>query len=214
MPYPEVCSPFGVEGFKSIAYEIFEQLGNETPDAVFVPVGSGDGFYGVWKGFRELKLLGLTSRLPRMYACQAEGCNPLVRSFRAGLKEVVRVADPHSVALSIRESTSSSLALRALYEASGEAVDCSDAEIEDAWRLLCHSGICVEAASAVPLACARKLLASGRIAKSDGIVCLLTGAGIKWPEFLASRSPRRPISGAEITEPRNVIEILRQATVT
>jgi len=211
-PWPEVCSPFGVEGFKTIPYEIFEQLGNATPEAVLMPVGSGDGFYGVWKGFRELKLLGLTDRVPRMYACQAEGSNPVVRSFRAGLQAVVGVPDPRSVALSIREGTSSSLALQAVYESAGEAIDCSEAEVEDTWQLLCHSGICVEASSAVPIACARKLLAAQRPARFDRVVCLLTGAGIKWPEFLAARSPRKPISGTEIAEPQAIVAALRDPT--
>jgi threonine synthase len=211
-PCLEVCSPFGVEGFKSIAYEIFEQLGNETPEAVFMPVGSGDGFYGVWKGFRELKLMGLTRRLPRMYACQAEGSNPVVRSFRAGLQAVVGVTDPRSVALSIREATSSSLALQAVYASGGEAIDCSEGEIEDAWQLLCHSGICVEASSAVPVACGRKFLAAHQLARIDRVVCLLTGAGIKWPEFLAAHSPRKQVSGAVIGEPQAMVAALRDTT--
>jgi threonine synthase len=101
-PHQQICSPYGAEGFKAIAYEIFEQMGNLTPKHVFVPVGSGDGCYGIWKGFRELQELGLTKGSPRIYACRAEGSNPIVRSFRQGLTKVVTVPDAHTSALSIR----------------------------------------------------------------------------------------------------------------
>jgi threonine synthase len=193
VPFSDVCSPYGVEGFKTIAYEIFEQLGNVIPDAVFVPVGSGDGLYGIWKGFRELKEKGLTRNLPRMYGCQEAGCAPLVRSFREGRKDVITVSDMGSIALSIREPTSSSLALRAVYESGGAAIDCSPSEIEEIWRYLGMEGLFVETASAVPLACALKLTQIGHLESIQNPVCVLTGAGIKWPEFLNAHARAEPI---------------------
>jgi hypothetical protein len=84
---------------------------------------------------------------------------------------------------------------------------------ENAWRLLCQAGLCVEVASAVPIACARNLRATGRIAETENIVCLLTGAGSKWPELLAARSRRKPISGTEIVDPHALIEALGETTV-
>lgn len=197
-PFQEVCSPYGVEGFKTIAYEIFEQLGRTLPDCVFVPVGSGDGCYGIWKGFCELRLLGLAQSVPRIYACQAEGCNPLVRSFMAGSRDVETVDHATTMALSIREPTSSPLALRAIYDSEGEAVDCSEAEIEDMWKSIGRAGLFVEPASAVAVACARKLVRVGRIKAHEKTVCVLTGAGIKWPEFLSAHVPRRPGAKTEV----------------
>lgn len=196
VPSPDVSSPYGVEGFKTIAYEIFEQLGNVTPDAVFVPVGSGDGLFGIWKGFRELKEMGLTPNLPRMYGCQEAGCAPLVRSFREGREDVIRVSDKGSIALSIREPMTSPLALRAVYDSGGAAIDCSPSEIEDIWKYLGTEGLFVETASAVPLACVRKLIEIGHLDGIQNAVCVLTGAGIKWPEFLNAHTRAEPIVAA------------------
>jgi threonine synthase len=207
-PILDVCSPYGVEGFKTIAYELFEQLSRTTPDCVFVPVGSGDGFYGIWKGFRDLRSLGLTQSAPRMYACQAEGCNPLVRSYRAGSLEVETLDQYHTMALSIREPKCSSLALRAVYDSKGEAVDCSESEIENVWKMLGEVGLFVEPASAVAVACAHKLARAGRIREHDRVVCILTGAGIKWPEFLAAHSTLPPISGADVTR---IVSVTRES---
>jgi threonine synthase len=199
-PHPQICSPYGVEGFKTIAYEIFEQLGNLVPDRVFVPVGSGDGCFGIWKGFRELHTLGLAKSLPRIYACQAEGSNPIVRSFRQGLSEVLTVPNARTSALSIRESTSSPLTLRAVYESGGEALDCSESEIEEMRITVGRLGLSIEGASATAVACSRKMAESGRIGTDETIVCVLTGAGIKWPETLAQLPRREPISGRELPE--------------
>ena len=91
-PRDGYANPFGVEGFKTIAFEIVEQLGGKAPDRVYAPVGSGDGFYGVWKGFVELHKAGVLDRLPRMVACQASGANPYVRAFRRGDRTLQAVA--------------------------------------------------------------------------------------------------------------------------
>jgi threonine synthase len=64
-PRAGYSNPFGIEGFKTIAFEIYEQIGRSAPDCVFVPTGSGDGIYGVWKGFRELHELGWIARRQR-----------------------------------------------------------------------------------------------------------------------------------------------------
>ncbi len=207
-PFPQVCSPYGVEGFKTIAYEIFEQLGNESPEHVFVPVGSGDGCYGIWKGFRELRTLGFSTKVPRIYACQAEGCNPVVRSFRARSEEVVTVHNGYTSALSICESTSSPLALQAVYQSGGEALDCSEAEMEEMWRSLGRLGISVEPASAVAVACARKLAEERRLGSRASVVCILTGAAVKWPEFTATHLCRTPICGNTIEDGRALLEAL------
>jgi len=208
-PHPQICSPYGVEGFKTIAYEIFEQMGNHTPDDVCIPVGSGDGCYGIWKGFRELQVLGVTQKLPRIYACQAEGSNPLVQSFRQHRTDVVTVPNAYTSALSIRESSSSPLALKAIYESGGEAVDCSEAEIEETRMTIGRLGLSVEGASATSVACCRKLAASGRIKADESVVCILTGAGIKWPELLSPQPRRQPISGREIPDGASLLRTLK-----
>jgi len=177
------CSnPYGVEGFKTIAFEIFHQLGNRAPERVFVPVGSGDGLYGIYKGFVELQRLGLTERIPRMYACQASGANPYVRAFRARAPRLVPVDSANTIALSIAEKIGGEPALRALYESEGEALDVDDEAILSAQRALARQGFALEPASATALACAQKL--ASQSAEPESWVVIGTGTAVRWPDSL------------------------------
>jgi len=177
-PLP-VANAYGVEGYKTIAYEIWRQLGR-VPDHVICPIAAGDALYGPWKGFCELRQLGFTDRVPAMHGAQAAGCNPYVRSFRERLDHVVDHPDPRSIALSIRDETGGWPALQAIYDSGGSALEASDDETLTALRRLAAAGILVEPASAVTAACA---LAAGFPADQT-VVCLLTGSGAKWPETL------------------------------
>ena len=183
-PRDGCANPFGVEGFKTIAFEIFEQLGNRVPDAVFVPCGSGDGVYGVFKGFRELREIGLVDRLPRMFLCQAAAVAPYLRAFRAGASRVEAVCACSTTALSIAEPIGGDHALRAVYESSGEVVAASEQEIKDAARDAARNGYAIEPASAAALACAQRVGAdAGEIR-----VVVATGAAVKWPETVLQGS--------------------------
>ncbi len=177
-PLP-VANPYGVEGYKTIAYEIVEQLGR-VPDHVVCPVAAGDALYGPWKGFCELRQLGVTASAPAMHGAQAAGCNPYVVSFRARSDTVAVAKDPRSVALSIRDETGGWPALQAMYDSGGGALEASEEEIVEAVRRLARAGLLVEPASATALACA---LTAGFSAE-ETVVCLLTGSGAKWPETL------------------------------
>jgi len=182
-PLP-VASPFGVEGYKTISYEIVMQLNGQVPDRVYAPVAGGHGLYGIYKGFRELKALSAVDRIPRMFGCQAEGCNPFVRSFRARQQEVTTVRNPSTIALSIRDETGGDCGLRAIYDSEGEALDASDQEIVRAARLLARGGIAAEPASAAPVACALACARAGQIGPRELVVCVVTGSAAKWPETL------------------------------
>ena len=84
-----VGNPYGIEGYKSIGYEIFFQLGGRMPNHVLVPVAKGDALYGPWKGLKEIAALGHTGEpLPRMHAVQSTGCDPVVQGFEQKLKIV------------------------------------------------------------------------------------------------------------------------------
>ncbi|MGH9668306.1 MAG: pyridoxal-phosphate dependent enzyme, partial [Bryobacteraceae bacterium] len=155
-PRAGYSNPYGVEGFKPIALEIFQQLGRKVPDRVFVPVGSGDGIFGVWKGFWELQQMGLSDRTPRMMACQSENADSTWRAFRRRSLHHEELGTANTVALSIGERIAGDHALRAVYDSNGAALIASDAEILDAARTLAHEGLALEPASAAPLACARK----------------------------------------------------------
>ncbi|HYM13167.1 MAG TPA: threonine synthase [Bryobacterales bacterium] len=177
-PLP-VANAYGVEGYKTLAYEIWQQLGR-APDHMVCPIAAGDALYGPWKGFCELRELGLIERMPAMHGAQAAGCNPYVEAFRAKARRVGVEADPSSMALSIRDETGGQPALQAIYDSGGSAIDATEEEIVAALRLLASAGILVEPASATSLACARK----AGFGPGETVVCLLTGSGAKWPEAL------------------------------
>jgi threonine synthase len=177
-PLP-VANAYGVEGYKTIAYEIWQQLGR-VPDHMVCPIAAGDALYGPWKGFCELRELGLIDRLPAMHGGQPAGCKPYVEAFRAHAERVGVETHPRSMALSIRDETGGRPALQAIYDSGGSAIDASEEEILAALRLLASAGILVEPASATSLACARK----AGFRPEETVVCLLTGSGAKWPEML------------------------------
>ena len=195
------ANPFGIEGFKTIAFEIFEQLEGKVPDRVFVPVGSGDGLYGIWKGFCELQQIGIADRAPRMYACQAAGADPYVRAFRAGASRLTALESVHTIALSIAEKIGGEQALQAVYDSAGAALRASDEEILQAARCLAREGYALEPASAAALACAQAL-AHDRFG-SEIWVAIGTGATVKWPETLNSgfnRSEKLPADFDRVEE--------------
>jgi len=163
---------FGVEGFKRIAFEIFEQLGNRMPNAVFVPTGSGDRPYGIFKGFLELRNSGIADRIPLIFL-QAAAVAPYVEAFGALSNRVRRVVPQPTAALSIAEPIAGDHALRAVYESAGEAVTASEQEIADAASSAALSGYAIEPASAAGPACALRLRAEvGNVGLSSVPGCL------------------------------------------
>ena len=177
-------TPYGIEGYKTIAFEIYLQLGQQLPDHMFCPIAAGDSLYGPYKGFRELNKLSITDRLPVMHGVQPSGCNPYVLSYEVKSREVVVHPDPQSIALSIRDDTGGKPALQAIYDSEGDATDVTDEEIVQSVRLLARSGILVEPSSAASVAGAIKAAGEGRIRKDETIVCLVTGSAAKWPKVV------------------------------
>ena len=189
--HPEVyllnsVNPYRLEGQKTIAYEILEQLGR-VPDNVVVPVGNAGNISAIWKGFLELRELGLTQRLPRMYGIQASGANPVVRAVKRGLDRVEFLEECETVATAIRigKPVNWKKALRAIGESGGTAEEVSDQEIMRAQAELARTeGIFVEPASAASIAGLRRLLQSGIISVDEVTVCVATGHGLKDPEII------------------------------
>jgi threonine synthase len=182
-PMP-VGTPYGVEGYKTIAFEVFFQLGGRVPDHVFYPISAGDVLYGPWKGFCELRTLKLSDRVPVMHGVQPAGCNPFVQSFQQRREDVIVHPDPQSIALSIRDDTGGKPALQAIYTSGGDATDVTEEEIVEAVRLLAASGYLVEPSSAASVAGAMKAGREGRLSRDETVVCVVTGSGAKWPEVL------------------------------
>ncbi len=181
-PRAGYANPFGIEGFKTIAFEIYEQMGRSAPDRVFVPTGSGDGIYGIWKGFRELREMGWIAAAPKMIACQAAGADSAFRAFERKDRHAELLSSAATLALSIAERITGDHALRAVYESGGSVVTCTDDETIHAQRFLMRRGLALEPASAAALACMKK--AASQAAAGETWVVLGSGAAVKWGPVL------------------------------
>ncbi|RLG42255.1 MAG: threonine synthase [Thermoproteota archaeon] len=178
--------PMRVEGSKTIGFEICEQFSFKTPDWVIVPVSSGGNFRGVVKGFKEFREAGLIERLPKFVVAQASGCCPIVRAFEEGKEEVKHFGTPNTIAHAISNPfpPSGNEVIRILRELGGVAVTVEDEEILRAQLTLAREGIFAQPAGAVPIAALHKLVSRGLVERGESVVCLITGAGLKYLKSL------------------------------
>jgi threonine synthase len=186
-PHPErpltlvnSVNPYRLEGQKTAAFEVCEDLGG-APDYLAIPVGNAGNITAYWRGFSQYRRAGLVETAPRMLGFQAEGAAPLVLGHD--------VDDPRTVATAIRigRPASGHLALQARDESGGLIDSVSDEEILDAYRDLArYEGIFCEPASAASVAGLRKVVADGRIDPGATVVAVLTGLGLKDPDTGAS----------------------------
>ncbi|MBW2217232.1 MAG: threonine synthase [Deltaproteobacteria bacterium] len=178
--------PLRVEGSKTIAFEICEQLDFHIPDYIVVPVSAGGNFRGILKGFEELLQAGLIECIPKMIAAQASGCAPIAMAFEKDRSEIEQISDFHTIAHAIENPypPSGNQVLRKLKENGGIAERVSDGEILEAQALMATEGIFGQPAAAVPLAAVTKLFRRGRLKSSDSVVCIVTGAGLKYTAAL------------------------------
>ncbi|MCS7120105.1 MAG: threonine synthase [Nitrososphaerota archaeon] len=185
-------NPFRLEGQKTIAFEIWEQLAYEVPDKVIVPVGNAGNISAIWKGFKELYHLGLAEDLPSMIGIQAEGAAPIARSMREGLDYVRFIENPETVATAIRigAPVNWKKAVKAIIESKGIIETVSDEEILEAQATLAKTeGLFVEPASAASIAGLSKLADRRLIERDERVVCILTGHGLKDPDIVMKQCP-------------------------
>ena len=178
-------NPFRIEGQKTAAFEICEQLGWKAPDRIIIPVGNAGNITAYWKGFKELEAIEIIKELPRMTGVQASGASPIVNAFANGNEGIEPVSDPETIATAIRigNPVNWKRALKAIRESGGVAVTVTDDEIIYAQKLLARAeGIFVEPASAASIAGLKKLIESGEIGSEETVVCIATGHGLKDPE--------------------------------
>jgi threonine synthase len=178
-------NPFRIEGQKSLGYEICEQLNNEAPDRIIVPVGNAGNISAIWKGLTDFHKLGLIKKLPMMTGIQAAGSAPIVQAIKTKSEKIIPIEKPETVATAIRigAPVSWKKAVNAIRNSHGTAETVTDEEILDAQKILARvEGIFVEPASASSIAGLRKLVKSGVIAKDERIVCVTTGHGLKDPD--------------------------------
>jgi threonine synthase len=175
-------NPFRIEGQKTAAFEIAEDLG-EAPDLHFLPVGNAGNITAYWRGYREAKANRLSNRLPRMMGYQAEGASPLVKG--------VKVDEPKTVATAIKIGNPASwdTAIAARNESGGRIDAVTDEEILEAYRLLASKeGTFCEPASAASVAGLLKLARQGEVPKGVTVACTLTGNGLKDPDVALAQS--------------------------
>ena len=194
-------NPFTVEGKKTAAFEIWEQvlpgLESDRPLAVFVSVGDGNIISGIHKGFKDLHELGWLARMPRLFGVQAEGSAAVANAFAAGGEQIIPVA-----ANTIADSISVDLprdglrAVRAVRETGGRYVLVPDAEILAAIAELGRAGIFAEPAAATAYAGLRRALRDGLIDPADPVLVMNTGSGLK-----DTRAAMQAVGAAPVIEP-------------
>jgi len=179
MVHGEVANPFGLEGYKTIAYEIFAQLGR-VPDWVAVPVGGGDGLFGIAKGFGELLGWGITDTVPRMLGVQSDQAPSLVTAVRDGTPTTGSVAVGPTVALSIAVEMAGNHALASVRRTRGSALAVTDAQIAAARASLGAEGISAESSSAAAVAGAISAEDLSIISPGEIVVSVVTSNGYRW----------------------------------
>jgi threonine synthase len=174
-------NPYRLEGQKTPAFEIAEALDWIVPDHLIVPGGNLANSSALGKGFCEMRSLGLVARMPRISVIQAEGANPLVRSFAQSDGRALEPVEAHTRASAIRIGNPASWrkAAKVILDTGGWCLDVSEAEIAVAKAELGAEGLGCEPASAVTLAGLKKLRAQGKVAPTDTVVLLLTGHTLK-----------------------------------
>src|ERR1700722_14166698 len=178
-------NPFRLEGQKTLAIELMEQLDWQPPDHIIVPGGNLGNSSAIGKALLEMLKLGLISRLPKLSVIQAEGANALVRTLRDGAgKRLVPVqAETRATAIRIGNPASWKKAVHVLSETGGACEDVSEVEIAQAKAEIGAEGIGCEPASAVTLAGLKKLVRQGFVKPQDSVVLVLTGSLLKDPDF-------------------------------
>ena len=179
-------NPFTIEGKKTVAFEICEQLNWRAPDRVFVSVGDGNIISGVWKGFRDLQALGWIKRLPKLIGVQAEGSDACYRAWRRmqSPSDTIRIepvsANTIADSISVGLPRDGARAVRAVAETGGEFITVGDADILRAMKVMAtQTGVFAEPAGAASFAGLQKMLTAGDYDRSETIVVIASGNGLK-----------------------------------
>ena len=184
-------NPFRLEGQKTAAYEIYEQLGGSAPDYLLIPIGNAGNIVAYWKGFKDLENLGLIDGLPRFMGAQAAGASPIYKAFIEGAEKIKPVENVETVATAIRigNPVNWKRALRAVRETGGLVEVVTDEEILQAQRILAsREGVFAEPAGAAPIALLFKAVKRGLIDSDSRVVCIATGHGLKDPDIVLKSS--------------------------
>ncbi len=178
--------PFFLQGTKTLAYELWEDLGFEAPDNVIIPAGAGSNVLGCHIGFKELLAAGQIRRLPRIFVAQPLNCSPIDASFTAGADTLVERAVAPTIAegTAIKRPVRLREILQALRETRGGTVALTEEQIAAAVRRLAATGLYAEPTSSSAAAAIELLEQRGEIRAGEKTVVLLTGTGLKSTQFM------------------------------
>ena len=187
--------PYRIEGKKTMGLELAEQLGWRLPAAILYPTGGGTGLIGMWKAFAELEELGWLEdpARPRMFACQSDGCAPIVTAFDAGARHAEPFPNAHTVASGLRvpKAIGDFMILDAVRASGGAARSAPERDLV-AWtrRAAALEGISLCPEAAACLAVLDELVREGAIGRDEEVVVFNTGAAQKYVEALETELPR------------------------
>jgi len=183
--------PYRIEGKKTMAYELAEQMDWEWPDWIVYPTGGGTGMVGMWKAFDEIERLGWVKpgRRPKMVTVQAEHCAPIVRAFDEGAERAQPWENAATIAdgLRVPRAIGDFLILRAIRESGGTAVAASDREMVGGMLAIGkQAGVSAAPEGGAALVAIQKLAAAGSIKPRDRVVLFNTGGALKYLDVLHS----------------------------
>ncbi|RCW43842.1 threonine synthase [Halanaerobium sp. MA284_MarDTE_T2] len=173
--------PIRIEGYKSTAFELFEQTGGNLPDYIAVPTSACGHIRGIFKGFRELKEASIIEKMPKMIAVQSKNINPIVAAIKNNREDIIPALNKNSIAEAITTGRpyGGREIIDKIYKYGWLAEDVSEEEIIRAQKLIAEDGFFVEAASATTAAAVKQLIEMGKIKASEKVLLMLTGSGLK-----------------------------------
>jgi len=175
------ANPFNVEGYKTISYEIAQDLG--SPDVVAVPVGSGTLALGIWKGFKELHTMGLIDKLPRLLGVQPENVAPIFLAYKRGESSIAAITPKKTIATGTvveDPGIAGEVTLQAVHESEGCMVAVSEEDIRRMWEQLpAEEGIFAEPTGSLSLAGMVTARDQGKIKEGETVVCINSASGFK-----------------------------------
>jgi len=182
--------PYRIEGKKTMAYELAEQMNWEWPDWIIYPTGGGTGMVGMWKAFDEIERIGwvTSTRRPKMVSVQAEHCAPIVRAFQQGTEKAQPWEHASTLAdgLRVPRAIGDFLILRAVRQSGGTALTVTDREmVEGMLTIGRHAGVSAAPEGGAALAAIEKLVADGSIKPHDSVVLFNTGGALKYLDVIA-----------------------------
>jgi threonine synthase len=184
--------PYRIEGKKTMAYELAEQLHWQWPDWIIYPTGGGTGMVGMWKAFEEIERIGwvTNSRRPRMVSVQAEHCAPIVRAFQQGAAKAEPWEHASTLAdgLRVPRAIGDFLILRAIRESGGTALAVTDRSMVDGMLAIGrHAGVSAAPEGGAALVAIQRLVEDGSIKPHESVVLFNTGGALKYLDVINSQ---------------------------